>query len=397
MGFALYILYLLAVPLLVMLLARRWSWIDKVSPMAVLYVIGLLVANLTPWLHDEALLEANNTIGSVCVPLAIALMLLSCNLAHWNTRSAIKAFLSGFFAILIVVVTGFFLFRDGQDSQRFAQVSAVAVGIYTGGIPNMGAIAQGVGMDAETYLYVTSYDLIVTGLYLVFVICLGKPVFRWLLPKKAVPATATATNGSEAAATKQPAEEVPSAGNKDTAFGKKLLVVLMAIVLTAAAYFFSKLFPEAASTPVLILAVTTFAIAASFLPWTRDINKQANAVGKQPFAFELGLYLVYVFCFSIANACDIRQMDLAGSLSILWYIFFVVFGSLVLQVLFSKFLGVDGDTALVASVALINSPPFVPLAAALVNNKDLIIVGIVIGLLGYMLGNYLGIGLYYLL
>ena len=29
-----------------MLLARRWRWIDKVSPMAVLYVIGLLVAGI---------------------------------------------------------------------------------------------------------------------------------------------------------------------------------------------------------------------------------------------------------------------------------------------------------------------------------------------------------------
>ena len=52
---------------------------------------------------------------------------------------------------------------------------------------------------------------------------------------------------------------------------------------------------------------------------------------------------------------------------------------------------------MVCSVALINSPPFVPLAAALLNNKDIVILGITIGLLGYMLGNYLGIGLYHLL
>ena len=45
-----YLLYLFATPALIMLLARRWTWIDKVSPMALLYVIGLLVANLTPWL-----------------------------------------------------------------------------------------------------------------------------------------------------------------------------------------------------------------------------------------------------------------------------------------------------------------------------------------------------------
>jgi uncharacterized membrane protein len=48
-------------------------------------------------------------------------------------------------------------------------------------------------------------------------------------------------------------------------------------------------------------------------------------------------------------------------------------------------------------VALINSPPFVPMVAALLDNKDLIILGITIGLLGYMIGNYMGLGIFYLL
>ena len=42
------IIYLIGVPLLVMRLSKRWKWIDKVSPMTVLYVIGLAVANLIP-------------------------------------------------------------------------------------------------------------------------------------------------------------------------------------------------------------------------------------------------------------------------------------------------------------------------------------------------------------
>ena len=90
-------------------------------------------------------------------------------------------------------------------------------------------------------------------------------------------------------------------------------------------------------------------------------------------------------------------MDLAGSLNILWYILFVIFGSLLLQILFARLLKLDGDSTLVTSVALINSPPFVPMVAALLGNKDLIILGITIGLLGYMIGNYMGLGIFYLL
>jgi len=371
-----------------MLLARKWRWIDKVSPMAVLYVIGLLVANLTTWIRGGNLLSLNNTIGNVCIPLAIPLMLISCSLSHWSTGKALKAFLSGLLAVLIVIVAGFFLFRGHSNPERFAQVSAVAVGIYTGGIPNMGAIAQGVGMDQETYLYVTSYDLIITGLYLVFVICFGKPVFRKLLPAAMPKQDNPLPNPTP----------LPSTTNyKKNNFIEIAIPLILTLLIAAISYFISTLLPEQLSTPILILILTTLSIAASFLPFVRRINRQADDENRQAKSFTLGLYFVYLFCFSIANACDVRQMDLAGSLNILWYIVFVIFGSLILQILFSRLLKLDGDSTLVTSVALINSPPFVPLVAALLNNKDLIILGITIGLLGYMLGNYLGLGVFYLL
>ena len=364
-----------------MFLARRWRWIDKVSPMAVLYVIGLLVANSTPWLHDKQLLDLNNMVGNVCIPLAIPLMLVSCSLSNWSTGKAVKAFLSGLIAVLIVTIIGFFLFRGHTDSHMFAQVCAVAVGIYTGGIPNMGAIAQGVGMDRTTYLYVSSYDLIITGLYLVFVICFGKPVFRRLLGQDTAVLQST------------PTDDTPSLGF----FRRHILLPIMALAIAVVSYLLSTLFPDSLSTPLLILILTTFSIAVSFLPIVRQVNNEARQRDRQPTAFTIGLYFVYLFCFSIANACDVRQMDLTGSLNILWYILFIIFGSLILQIILAKLLKLDGDTTLVTSVALINSPPFVPLVAALLGNKEIIVLGITVGLLGYMLGNYLGLAVFFLL
>lgn len=129
----------------------------------------------------------------------------------------------------------------------------------------------------------------------------------------------------------------------------------------------------------------------------RKTNRQADKQGRQPLSFQVGLYFVYLFCFSIANACDIRQLDLTTSLNIFWYILFIIFGSLVLQIIFARILHLDGDTTLVTSVALINSPPFVPLVAALLDNRELIVTGITIGLIGYLVGNYLGLGLFFLL
>ena len=389
------IVYLLAVPFLVVRLSKRWTWIDKVSPMTVLYVIGLAVANLIPSGNPIFNIDENtNTLFSnIAVPLAIPLMLMGCDMGSWQVSKALKVFLSGLTAVLIATVAGFFVFQPANHTPEsykgFAQVCAVATGIYTGGIPNMGAIKQAVGMPHQTYLYITSYDLIVTGLYLVFVILFGKTVFRKLLPNPNV-----TTNKAESLKTQEQNEGTSDSKSKVNPFDKAhLRITLIAIGLTlliAAISYIAALLTSHDGSPnmtVLILLLTTLAIAASFLP----------PIKRQQHSFDLGLYCVYVFCLAIATACDIREMDIAGSLPILYYLGFIILGSLILQILFAKLLKIDGDSVMVCSVSLINSPPFVPLAAALLGNRNIVVLGITVGLLGYMLGNYLGIGLYHLL
>lgn len=384
------IIYLLGVPFLVIQLSKRWSWIDKVSPMTVLYIIGLAVANLIP--IDNPVFnidEGTNTLFSnIAVPLAIPLMLMGCDMGGWHVSKALKVFLSGLTAVLIVTLAGFFIFQPAdhtpQSYKSFAQVCAVATGIYTGGIPNMGAIKQAVGMSHQTYLYITSYDLIVTGLYLVFVIFFGKTVFRKLLPNL------DNLDNLDRLEKLDNLEKNTKPKPFDSSHWKtSLLAIGITVVIAAVSYAASLLVSKDGSPnmTVLILLLTTLAIAASFLP----------PMKRQKHSFDIGLYCVYVFCLAIATACNVREMDIAGSLPILYYLGFIILGSLILQILFAKMLKIDGDSVMVCSVALINSPPFVPLAAALLDNRNIVVLGITVGLLGYMIGNYLGIGIYHLL
>ena len=371
-------LYLLATPLVVMHLAKRWKWINSISPMTVLYAIGLILANTASL--PETVRQACNDIGSVAIPLAIPLMLMGCNLKRWSTGNAVKVFLSGLTAVIIISAAGYFIFRGDSNTEQFAQVSAVSVGIYTGGIPNMGAIAQGVGMDNETYLYLTSYDLIATGLYLLFIIFFGKPIYRKLLKQPAVITPATTTVPTEGS---QPEKSTTRKTIKESAIS-----LCATIAIAGIAYMLAGIGGDETNMTVLILSLTTLSIAYALL-----FPKQSN----NGQAFSIGTYFVYVFSLSISSTCNFVEMDLGGSLSILGYVCFVIFGSVVLQILFSRILGIDSDSTLVASVALINSPPFVPMAATVLGNKEVVMLGISIGLLGYMFGNYIGIGLFYLL
>jgi uncharacterized membrane protein len=51
---------------------------------------------------------------------------------------------------------------------------------------------------------------------------------------------------------------------------------------------------------------------------------------------------------------------------------------------------VDADTMMVTSTALICSPPFVPVIAGAIRNREVIVPGLTVGILGYAIGNYLG-------
>jgi uncharacterized membrane protein len=69
----------------------------------------------------------------------------------------------------------------------------------------------------------------------------------------------------------------------------------------------------------------------------------------------------------------------------------------VIHTLVSKLTKVDRDTHMVAITALVYSPPFVPVVAAVLKNKQVIMTGMLVGIAGWIIGNYAGIGFAYLM
>ena len=375
------LLYLFVIPLALVLMAKRWSIINKISPMVILYVIGLVVGNCG-WIGERAM-HVCSGVSSVVVLLTIPLMLLGCNYKGLSAGMAVKAFFIGLFSVLAVIIAGFFIFR-GQAAAAdvsltdFAKISGVMTGIYIGGIPNMAPVSKAVDLPQHLFLLVSSYDLIVTSLYLVVVVFFGRSIIHILFPKQEPIISDNVTNDE-------------NLKEQYKHFSKKLLNsgigILTAVLIAASAYVISLLIPIENNTAVIILAITTISIALSF--W-KPVNKLDGT-------FDMGLYFVYVFCLAVASMVNVHDLELSRYLFILYYIAFAVFGSLILQFLFARLFKVNGALTMAASIALINSPPFVPLVSATLKDKGIILPGIAIGLLGYAVGNYLGMAIYGLL
>ena len=375
--------YLFIVPLVVMLAAKRWPVIEKISPMVILYVIGLVVGNVG--LVGETAQHLCTNVSNVVVLISIPLMLLGCDFRNWSAKAALKVFFVGLISILAVTIGGFYLFHSqaikaGLSHTDFARVSAAMTGIYTGGIPNFAPVSKAVNLPQHLFLLVSGYDLVVTGAYLLFIVFLGGRIVRMLFPVRTDSGILSEDTVSDIASEKITKPLVKRLLNRFAGIG-------IAFVIVAISYALSLIIPLQNSTAVIIILLTSLSIALSF--W-KPLNNLENT-------FDTGLYFVYVFCLAMATMVNVHDLEFSRYIFILYYIAFAVFGSLLLQLLFAKLLKIDGALTLAASIALINSPPFVPMVAAVLHDKSVILPGIAIGLLGYATGNYLGIGIFMLL
>ena len=381
------ILYLYAVPLLVMLAAKKWPVIEKISPMVILYIIGLVVGNVGIVGKEHSYVFEN--ISNMAVLTSIPLMLCGCDFRKWSATMVLKAFLTGLVSILAVNILGYFMFRSqavasGVSPEDFAKVTAAMTGIYTGGIPNFAPVAKAVDLPNNLFLLISGYDLVVTGLYLLLIVFLGGKIVRWFFPKFETAPTLTEEAASENTATPSPEESGKTLKQKIL---HRVVAILGAIVIVTLAVGFTRIIPMKNATALIIIVITTLSILLSFWKPVRQLDG----------TFETGLYFVYVFCLALATQVNVHDLEFSKYIYILYYIAFVIFGSLALQILLARLFKISGGMVLTSSISLINSPPFVPMVAAVLHDKSVILPGIAIGLLGYAVGNYLGIGIFMLL
>ena len=109
----------------------------------------------------------------------------------------------------------------------------------------------------------------------------------------------------------------------------------------------------------------------------------------------LGMYIIYIFCFTVATMADIQKL-IHIDVTIIVYVAVGIFGSMILHSILCKIFKIDFDTMIITSVSAICSPPFVPAVANSLKNNAALISGITTGIIGYAVGNYLGVATHWL-
>jgi len=283
--------------------------------------------------------------------------------------------------VLTAIVSGFFIFRHAGISD-IANVSAMMTGIYTGGTMNFNALGAALNVDSTTIATVLAFEMVVTFPVIMFIVGGGYKLFRKLLPYSDESTSEQTDAGSDL----DHGIEQYGALLKGRIFLRSLIGLAISIGFLAIGAGLSLLITGGLNELVIILTITTLSIIASFSPKIREIPK----------TFELGMFFILIFSVVVASQFDIQTLN-SGALAIGGFLLFIVVVATLLHLLFCRIFKVSGDLFSVALTALLCSPPFVPPVVGAMGNKKVLISGIVIGLIGYAIGTYLGVALAYLL
>ncbi len=409
---ALLIFYLLA-PALLIHLTKISKVLNKLGAVVLAYMLGLIIGNIgilpvaseefkkllgvrTHIPKDEFIgllstsklpatdVVVNQIAGlqdilfTIIVPLAIPLLLFSLDIRKWLrlAKGAALSMTLAVFSLLVVIFTGYYFF--GGTIQESQKVAGMLVGVYTGGTPNLAAIGSALKVSPNIFILTHTYDLIVGAVALLFLMTIAQRVFHTFLPKFQV--VYKAENKLHLA------DETDEIENYDQLFKRKSVPDLFKALGISVAIFaigggLSLLVPKPNDTIVAILSITTLGLLASLI---KSINNLRNS-------FQFGMYLIIIFSLVVSSMANLSNMFQIEFLNLFLYVLYAVFGSIVIHVALARLFKLDADTTIISITALTYSPPFVPAVAGAIKNKEVIISGLTIGILGYAFGSYLGI------
>lgn len=343
---------------------------------------GLIEAGTLPSgdLLVNQILSFQTTMSGIMVFLAIPLLLFSLDIKKWikMANEALLSLLLGVVSLVIAIFAGYYLF--GNKIEEGAQVAGMLTGVYTGGTPNMAAIGMALHVKPSLFIITNTYDMVISTFFLLFLMTIAQRVFNLFLPHfsdskkhKAICTVIKQTDGVD-----------NYLGMLSWEAARNLLIAfLIALVIMVFSLGLGSLSSKESMMAVTVISLTAFGILVSLID---RINKIENT-------FQLGMYFIVVFSLILSSQADIVAMLSAKYLNILLYVLFAVFGSMAIHLGLSWIFKVDTDTTIITMTGLTYSPPFVPAVAAAIRNKEVIMTGITNGILGYAIGNFLGISI----
>jgi uncharacterized membrane protein len=358
-----------------MFLAALGFWADttrfgrNVSGVAIVLAVSMALSNLgvLPKSADDY-----NAVWLYLVPVAVPLLLLKANLRTvlTETGNTLKAFLIGAVGTVIGALLGFWLLPLGDQSSNLVGIFSAT---YIGGSMNMVAVGQALNLDPSVMTAAVAADNVVGVMYLAFLAMLpGLALFRWWYrhSKKADPALQQTPEQMAA----EPTGSELNLAHAGFALGLSFLICAISGVLAE--------WMGVGGYSILFITAIALLLANVF----------PRQLARLKGDYEIGIFFMYVFFAAVGIGADVMAM-LDTALILAAYTSLIIFCHAIFILAGSRWLKLELVEVAIASSACVGGPASAAALAAGQGRRDLVAPAVLLGVFGYAIANFIGIGL----
>jgi uncharacterized membrane protein len=371
------------------ILEQRYNWAAKISG-AIIGLIGAIILSNTGVIPTVS--PVYDAVWTFIIPLAIPLLLFHVNIKKiWQESGKLLIlFLISSVGTVAGVIISFFLLKD--HIPVLDKIGAMLSASYVGGGVNFAAMAAKFEAPGEMVSSAVVADNLMMAIY--FIVLMMIPAMGFFRRRFNAPHVEKVESGRMREEGKTLAEsfwERKDISLKDIALsvGTAFLLVMVSFKI---AEFLDGLIPSGEETSFfinllnglfgdkyLMLTTLTFLALALFPKYFESIN------GSQ----EIGTFLIYLFFVVIGIPASIPLIVQNAPL-LLVFVFIIVVVNLAVSLTAGKLLKYDLEEILLASNANVGGPTTAAAMAIAKGWKELIGPILVVGTLGYIIGNYIG-------
>ena len=365
-------------------LEQTYQWASKVTGCVLALVLMMILANFRVIPTDA---PAYDNVWSYVVPLAVPLLLFNCDIRKIGreTGKLLVVYLLSSAGTVAGALLG--AFALGKYVPELKAFSAMFTGTYTGGSVNFTAMADAFLTDKKLISAGVVADNLLMAIY--FFVLIAIPGIVWFRNHYKHPLVDRMEAGAASANAAADYWKPKPVGLKHIAFNFAAATIIVAASKALAAYF-GKTIP-ATSTALsivnqllgnqyLIMTTVTMILATSF----------PRVFSNAPGASETGTFLIYIFFGVIGAPASIMEI-VANSPILFAYAGVVIVMNMVVTFFFGKLFRFNLEDLVVASNANVGGPTTAAAMAIYKGWFDLVGPALLVGTLGYVLGNYLGV------
>ncbi len=367
-------------------LEQKYQWAAKVSGAIIALVGAMILSNLKVIPIDSPVYD---TVWGYVVPLAIPLLLFQCNIKKiWKDSGRILIiFLISSFGTMLGAGIGYVSLN--KYIPELSSVAAMMSGSYIGGGVNFVAMADSFQIPGELVSAAVVADNMLMALYFFVLIAIpSMALFRKYYAHPHIKEVESVeTDGGET---------IASAywGRKEISLKDIAFAVSSAFFIVAVSQELAKMFSSIIPTSNFSLSMLNDLLGNKYLIITTLTmilaTVKADVFGNIKGAQEIGTFLIYLFFMVIGIPASITLI-LSKSPMLLIFSAVMVLVNMLVTFGFGKLLKFDMEEIILASNANIGGPTT---AAAMAISKGwtkLIGPIMLVGTLGYIIGNYFGL------